>query len=95
MIIFNKLGNYLKANNMKYIDLHKKLGLSPSVVAKFQKNRSVTTETIDKVCAFLNVQPGDIMEWVADESILEKKNERQKAELRSQIEALQKQLDNL
>lgn len=89
MIVFNKLGDYLKANNMKYVDLQKRLGLSPTIVAKFQKNRSVTTETIDKVCAFLKVQPGDIMEWVEDENALKKK------EIEKQIEALQKQLDNL
>lgn len=89
MIVFNKLGDYLKANNMKYVDLQKRLGLSPTIVAKFQKNRSVTTETIDKVCAFLKVQPGDIMEWVEDENALKKK------EIERQIEALQKQLNNL
>ena len=89
MIVFNKLGDYLKANNMKYVNLQKDLGLSPTIVAKFQKNRSVTTETIDKVCAFLKVQPGDIMEWIEDE------NELKKKEIERQIEALQKQLDNL
>lgn len=89
MIVFNKLGDYLKANNMKYVNLQKDLGLSPTIVAKFQKNRSVTTETIDKVCAFLKVQPGDIMEWVEDENALKKK------EIEKQIETLQKQLDNL
>lgn len=89
MIVFNKLGDYLNANGMKYVDLQKKLGLSPTIVAKFQKNRSVTTDTIDKVCAFLKVQPGDIMEWVEDENALKKK------EITRQIEALQKQLDNL
>lgn len=89
MIVFNKLGDYLNANGMKYVDLQKKLGLSPTIVAKFQKNRSVTTDTIDKVCAFLKVQPGDIMEWVEDENALKKK------EIARQIEALQKQLNDL
>ena len=40
MIVYNKLGNYLKSKNMKYIDLQRKLELSPSMTAKFTKNRS-------------------------------------------------------
>lgn len=93
MIMFNKLGDYLKINGMKYIDLQKKLGLSPTVVAKFQKNRPVTTETINKICEFLKVQPGDIMEWIPDAEYEAQNAERLSIE--RQIEALQKQLANL
>ena len=89
MIVYNKLGDYLQANNMKYIDLQKETGLSPTIVAKFQKNRSVTIETIDKVCTFLKVQPGDIMEWVEDESALQEK------EIQAQMESLKKQLEEI
>ena len=86
MIVYNKLANYLKANNMKWIDLQNGLELSPSVMAKLQKNRNVNTETLDKVCTYLKVQPGEIMEWVEDESALREK------EILAQIEALQKEL---
>lgn len=86
MIVYNKLTNYLKANNMKWIDLQNGIGVSPSVMAKLQKNRNVNTDTIDKVCTFLKVQPYDIMEWVEDESVLREK------EILAQIEALQKEL---
>ena len=89
MIVYNKLGDYLKANNMKYIDLQKETGLSPTIIAKFQKNRSVTVDTIDKVCTFLKVQPGDIMEWVEDESALQEK------EIQAQMESLKKQLEEI
>ena len=85
MIIYNKLGDYLKSKNMKYIDLQREIGLSPTIVAKFQKNRSVTIDTVDKVCTYLHCQPGDIMEWI-DES------EQKEKEIQSQIDALQKQL---
>ena len=89
MIVYNKLGVLLQERNMLYIDLQKELGLSPTIIAKFQKNRTVTTETIDKVCAFLHCQPGDIMEWVESEDQLKE------IELKRQIEALQKQLADL
>ena len=89
LIVYNKLGGYLKANNMKWIDLQIAIGISPSVMAKFQKNRPVNTETIDKVCTYLKVQPGDIMEWVESEEMLKEK------ELKAQIAELQKQLEQL
>ncbi len=91
LIIYNKLSDYLKKRNIKYIDLQKELNLSPTIIAKFQKNRSVTTDTIDKVCTFLKVQPGDIMEWVENESEAELLNlERQKAEIEAKISQLKK-----
>lgn len=37
MIVYDKLGDYLKENNMKWIDLQTAIGISPSVMAKFQK----------------------------------------------------------
>jgi DNA-binding Xre family transcriptional regulator len=36
--------------------------LSPKTVAKLSKNEYVSGEVIDKICLFLNCQPGDIME---------------------------------
>lgn len=66
MIIYTKLSNYLKANNIRYIDLQQDLGISPTTIAKIKKNRVVTTETIDKICAYLDIQPADMMEWVDD-----------------------------
>lgn len=87
MIIYNKLGDYLKKNNLKFIDLQRALNLSPSVVAKFQKNRSVTTDTLNKICEFLEVQPGDIMEWIPDNP--------EKAKLEAQIAELQAKLKQI
>ena len=89
MIIYNKLGDYLKTHNMKWIDLQNAIGISPSVMAKFQKNRPVNTDTIDKVCTYLHMQPSDMMEWVENEDVLKER------EIKAQIESLQKQLSNL
>lgn len=66
MIIYNKLGDYLKKQNMKYIDLQRELSLSPSMTAKFTKNRTISTDTLNKVCEYLHVQPSEIMEWIPD-----------------------------
>ena len=66
MIVYNKLGDYLQSKNMKYIDLQREINLSPSVTAKFQKNRTISTDTLNKVCEYLKVQPSEIMEWIPD-----------------------------
>ena len=87
MIVYYKLANILKERNMNWKDLCK-CGISVNMPTRFSQNKPVNTETIDKICEFLNVQPGDIMEWV------EKDNQKER-ELLSQIEALQKQLEEL
>lgn len=93
MIIYNKLGDYLKSNNMKYIDLQRELGLSPSMTAKFTKNRTVSTDTINKVCEYLKVQPSEIMEWIPDADY--EKTNAEKLAIEAQIAELQAKLKQL
>lgn len=93
MIVYDKLGGYLKANNMRYIDLQRALSLSPSMTAKFTKNRIISTETLNKVCEYLQVQPSEIMEWIPDKEYNAKNQEKIKLEM--QIAELQAKLDNM
>ena len=93
MIVYNKLGDYLKSQNMKYIDLQKALGLSPSMTAKFTKNRTISTDTLNKVCEYLQVQPSEIMEWIPD-SEYEKANAEKQA-IEAQIAELQAKLKTM
>ena len=88
MIVYYKLENILKERGMIWKDLCD-AGISVNMPSKFSQNKSVTTETIDKVCTYLNVQPGDIMEWVESEDVLKEK------EIKAQIQALEKQLADL
>ena len=78
---------------MKYIDLQRELELSPSVIARFQKDRSVTTDTLNKVCEYLHVQPTEIMEWIPD-SEYEKANAEKQA-IEAQIAELQAKLNTM
>lgn len=93
VIIYSKLGDYLKSQNMKYIDLQRELSLSPTIIAKFQKNRSVTTETIDKICTYLKIQPSDMMEWISEEEYQQKNAE--KLAIEAQIAELQAKLKTM
>ena len=88
MIVYYKLENILKERGMIWKDLCE-AGISVNMPVKFSQNRPVNIETIDRVCTYLKVQPGDIVEWVEDE------NELKEKEIEAQIEALQRQLAEL
>ena len=90
MIIYRKLEKLLKERGMKWKDLCN-AGISPNMPVKFSKNKTMNTQIIDKVCAFLKVQPGDIMEWVENENELKIKSiEAQIAELQAKKKELEK-----
>ena len=82
MIIYDKLANILKERNMQWKDLCES-GLSVNTPTKFTQNRTMNTENIDKVCSFLNVQPGDIMSWISEEEYQLQQNEKANAEIAS------------
>lgn len=93
MIIYNKLGDYLKSQNKKWIDLQNALSLSPSMTAKFTKNRTMSTDTLNKVCEYLQVQPSEIMEWIPDAEYNKANEEKQAIEV--QIAELQAKLKQM
>ena len=78
---------------MKYIDLQNALGLSPSMTAKFTKNRTISTDTLNKVCEYLHVQPSEIMEWIPDADYEAQNAEKQAIE--QQIAELQAKLKTM
>ena len=84
MIVYYKLSNILKERNMQWKDLCE-AGISVNTPTKFSQNKTMNTDMIDKVCAFLKVQPGDIMEWVNE-------SDQKEREIQAKIDALQKQL---
>lgn len=90
MIVYTKLGEYLNSQGKRWIDLQRELGISPTMTTKLSKNRIISTDTLNKVCEHLKVQPAEIMEWVPDAEYNAKANE--KAELERQIAELQAKL---
>jgi DNA-binding Xre family transcriptional regulator len=68
MIIYNKLFAMLAMRSMKRTDLLKPEGVvSSPTLAKLGKNEKVSIDIIDKLCNFLDCQPGDLMQFVPDE----------------------------
>lgn len=64
MLKYYKLLDLLNRRGIKKTELRNIL--SSATVAKLSKNEYISGEAIDKICAYLNCQPGDIMEYVPD-----------------------------
>lgn len=68
-INYSKLWKFLAEKELTRSDLMALTGLSSRVIAKLAKNKTVTTDTIAKICTVLSCDVGDIMEC-CDESSL-------------------------
>lgn len=65
MMRYFKLFDLLARRGMKKTDLLQ--WISSPTLAKLGKGDSVTTDVLCKICAVLNVQPGEIMEYQPEE----------------------------
>ena len=94
MITYRPLRQILKKRNISFKQLKNECFSGyPSMAAKFLKDRTVTTDTLNKVCEYLHVQPSEIMEWIPD-SEYEKSNAEKKA-IEAQIAELQAKLKTM
>ena len=65
-VSYKKLWKLLIDKNMKKKDLRAASGISTTTLAKLGKDENVSTEILSKICAALNCDVGDIMEFVPD-----------------------------
>lgn len=68
-IKYYKLIDLLNRREILKTKFAKDIGISPNTLAKLSNNDVVSLEVIDKACAYLSVQPGDILEYVSDDLI--------------------------
>ena len=69
MLSYAKLWILIEKKGMKKTDLKKVI--SGNTLAKLGKNETVSSDIIEKICAFLDCQPGDIMEYISEKKISE------------------------
>lgn len=93
MIVYYKLDTLLSERKITKTQLCKDTGISTNVVSKISKNEIFKTDTLNRICEYLKVQPSDIMEWIPDEEYSKANAERQAIE--AQIAELQEKLKNL
>ena len=66
-IMFYKLLDVLNKRNLSKGDLKKLAGISSVTMARISKGDSITTEVLNRICAALDIQPGELMEYVPDD----------------------------
>lgn len=66
MIVYYRLDSLLKERNVTKTQLCKDTGISTNVVSKISKNEVLKTDTLNRICEYLKVQPSEIMEWIPD-----------------------------
>lgn len=60
---YNNLWKRLIDEGMNKTELRKKTGMSSSTMAKLSSNESVTLQVLERICAELRCNIGDVMEF--------------------------------
>lgn len=67
-ITYSKLFELLRERGHSATYWLRQNGFHSATVNKLRKNERVNTDTLDRLCALLDCQPGDIMEYVPEDS---------------------------
>lgn len=67
-IKFKKLFTLMKKKGLSTYKIRQENIISQSALTALKNDKSVTTDTLDKLCKALNCQPGDIMEYEDEEN---------------------------
>ena len=65
---YRKLFELLESRNLSATYWLRQHGIHPATVNKLRKGERVNTDTIAALCELLECQPGDILEYVAEEA---------------------------
>ena len=65
-ISYNKLWKLLVDKKMSKADLRKAAGIAPNTMTRLRRDEEVTLAVLNKICKTLEVDIGDIMEFLPD-----------------------------
>lgn len=63
-VSYNRLWKLLVDKKMSKADLRKASGIAPNTMTKMRRDEEVTLSVLEKICKTLDVDYGDIMEFV-------------------------------
>lgn len=67
-ISYNKLWKLLVDKKMSKADLRKATGIAPNTMTRLRRDEEVTLTVLNRICSTLEVDIGDIMEFLPEES---------------------------
>lgn len=65
-ISYNKLWKLLVDKKMSKADLRKAAGIAPNTMTRLRRDEEVTLAVLNKICATLQADIGDIMEFLPE-----------------------------
>ena len=65
-ISYNKLWKLLVDKKMSKADLRKAAGIAPNTMTRLRRDEEVTLTVLHKICKILEVDIGDIMEFLPE-----------------------------
>jgi len=68
-ISYNKLWKLLIDKKMSSSDLRKEVGIAPNTMTRLRKDEEVSLAVLNRICSALNVDIGDVMEFLPDEPL--------------------------
>ena len=68
-ISYNKLWKLLIDKKMSKADLHRASGIAPNTMTKLNRDDEVSLTVLSKICSVLEVDIGDIMEFLSERSV--------------------------
>ena len=71
-ISYNKLWKLLVDKKMSKADLRKAAGIAPNTMTRLRRDEEVTLAVLNKICSTLEVDIGDIMEFLPEVEETEK-----------------------
>ena len=92
MISYVKLWFLLKERGMKRTDLLEVI--SSATLAKLGKNEMVSLSVIEKICDYLDCQPGDILENVKEHPMAKWKCDKTRKNVQKDINYIENTLNN-
>ena len=68
-ISYNKLWKLLVDKKMSKADLRKAAGIAPNTMTRLRRDEKVTLAVLNKICSTLDVNIGDIMEFMPEANL--------------------------
>lgn len=66
-ISYNKLWKLLVDKKMSKADLRKAAGIAPNTMTRLRRDEEVTLSVLNRICIVLDVNIGDVMEFVLEQ----------------------------
>lgn len=66
-VSYNKLWKLLIDKKMSKADLRRIAGIAPNTMTKLSRDESVNLVILERICAAVNADFGDIMEYIPEE----------------------------